>query len=96
MVQAFAINTVHLLREAAEKGPDGKIIKPPTIEVIPAGKVFEALAEQFKELEAAGAIRKPTKMDAAISEGADLPASIETAAGKPASAMAPQAGVARR
>lgn len=87
MVQAFAVGTLHVCRKAAVKEA-GRLITPPEIEVVPAGAITELPDDDFKTFEAAGAARRPSKVDKAVAEGEDSPALAATAArpvpGKPA------------
>ncbi|MCC0808586.1 hypothetical protein FPV16_20645 [Methylobacterium sp. W2] len=81
MAQAFAIATLHVCRKRAEM-KDGKVVTPADIEVVPAGKIADISDEDFKVFEKAGAARRPTRMDRAMSEGEEEPEAVETAAGR--------------
>jgi hypothetical protein len=67
MVQALALNTIHVCREPGET-KDGKVVKKPKIDVVSAGSITDLSDEQFSEFEAAGAVRKATKVDRAMAD----------------------------
>ncbi|MRI54077.1 hypothetical protein D8770_08940 [Methylobacterium sp. DB1607] len=83
MAQAFAIASLHV-RRAAPEVRDGKVVTSGKIEVVPAGAITDLSDEDFKTFEAAGAVRRPTKMDRAMAEGDDAPEAVETAVGRSA------------
>jgi hypothetical protein len=70
MVQAFALNTIHVCREAGET-KDGKVTKKPKIDVVAAGEITDLPQDQFDTFEAAGAVRKPTKAELAAASADD-------------------------
>ncbi|SOR26814.1 protein of unknown function [Methylorubrum extorquens] len=82
MAQAFAIASLHVRRSAPEVR-DGKVVVPGKVEVVPAGAITDLSDEDFKIFEAAGAVRRPSKMDRAMAEGDDAPEAVETAVGRP-------------
>jgi hypothetical protein len=67
MVQALALNTIHVCREPGET-KDGKVTKRPVITVVEAGKMVDLSQEQFDEFEAHGAVRKATKVDRVMAD----------------------------
>jgi hypothetical protein len=69
MVQALALNTIHVCREPGER-KDGKVTKKPVIDIVEAGKIVDLSQEQFDEFEAGGAVRKATKVDQAVAADA--------------------------
>lgn len=83
MAQAFAIASLHV-RRAAPEVRDGKVVTSGKIEVVPAGAITDLSDEDFKTFEAAGAVRRPTKMDRAMAEGDDAPEAADTAVGRSA------------
>ncbi|MGA0595403.1 hypothetical protein [Enterovirga sp. CN4-39] len=76
MAQAFAITTLHVCRKPAEM-KDGTVVKPPEIEVVPAGAITDLTDEDFEAFSAAGAARRPTKVDRAKVEDEAEPARVE-------------------
>jgi hypothetical protein len=62
MVQAFALNTIHVCREPGET-KDGKVTKKPKIDVVLAGKIVDLTQDQYDEFEMAGAVRKASRAE---------------------------------
>lgn len=81
MAHAFAITTLHVCRKPAEM-KDGQLVTAPEIEVVPAGKITDLSEKDFDAFAAAGAVRRPTKMDRAMADGDEEPEAVETAAGR--------------
>lgn len=82
MAQAFAITTLHVCRKKPTMSPEGRVLTPPEIEVVPAGSIVDVSDDDFKAFEKAGAVRRPTKVDRAMADEDDEPDQVEAAAGK--------------
>lgn len=69
MVQAFALKTIHVCKEAGEMSADRKsVVKPAKVDVVQAGKIVELSRGDFDDFEKAGAVRRATKVDMAAAD----------------------------
>lgn len=73
MGQAYALSTLHLCRKPAETNADGKVIKAPEIEIVPAGKIVDVSDEDFKAFAENGHARRPTREDRARAGAGEEP-----------------------